>query len=44
MFKRQLESAEKTSRNVAVSLNVGVIVASVALLIATIALVVAVRG
>jgi hypothetical protein len=43
MFKKQAEAIESTSRNIAVSLNVGVIIAGVALLVATVALVVAVR-
>ena len=37
------ESTEKSVRNISVSLNVGVIIASVALLVATVALVVAVN-
>lgn len=47
MFTKKLESvglhAEKAVRDVKVSLNVGVIIASVALLVATVALVVAVQ-
>ena len=37
------DTAEKTTRNISVSLNVGVIIAGVALLVATVALVVAVN-
>lgn len=48
MFKRSIdqigEQAEKSTRNIAVSLNVGVIVAAVALLVSVVALVVAVGG
>lgn len=36
------DQAEKTTRNVAVSLNVGVIIASVALLVSVVALVVSI--
>jgi hypothetical protein len=46
LFSRKLDSlgvqAEKATRNIAVSLNVGVVIAGVALLVATIALVVAI--
>ena len=46
MFTKNLDvigaQAEKTTKNIAVSLNVGVIIASVALLVATVALVVAI--
>lgn len=47
MFKRLdglSERTEKTVRDVKVSLNVGVIISSVALLVAVVALVVAVGG
>ena len=37
------DNTEKTARNISVSLNVGVIIAGVALLVATVALVVAVQ-
>lgn len=45
MFKRLdsvAEKTEKATRSIAVSLNVGVVIAGVALLVATIALVVAI--
>jgi hypothetical protein len=47
LFKRLnsvAEKTEKTTRSIAVSLNVGVIIAGVALLVATVALVVAIGG
>ena len=47
MFKNQMDKlgdqAEKSSHNIAVSLNVGVIIASVALLVSVVALVITVR-
>jgi len=46
MFTKKIgklsEQAEKTTKNIAVSLNVGVVIAAVALLVATIALVVSI--
>lgn len=44
MFRKQTEAVEKTSRNIAVSLNVGVIIAAVALLVSVVALVISVRS
>jgi hypothetical protein len=40
LFKRLSESTEKSAKNIAVSLNVGVIIAAVALLVSVVALVI----